>query len=126
MIDKGYVEPSDLREQTVILAEPGCSYRIILESILSSSNVYPETVLEIGSVVAMTQCAISGLGITFLPRIAVEKELESGRLVDLHWSGEDFGTVIQLVYHKDKWLSPALRAFLTVTKEILADKGSQD
>ena len=126
LIEKGYVEPSDLREQSVILAEPGCSYRIILESILSASNVYLETVLEIGSVVAMTQCAISGLGVTFLPKSAVEKELEIGQLVDLHWSGEDFGTVIQLAYHKDKWLSSALRAFLTVTKEILVDQGSQE
>jgi Transcriptional regulator len=125
LIEKGYVEPSDLREQTVILAEPGCSYRIILESILSSSNVYPETVLEIGSVAAMTQCAISGLGIAFLPRVAIEKELEIGQLVDLHWSGEDFNTVIQLAYHKDKWLSSALKAFLTVAKEVFSNQRSQ-
>lgn len=121
LIEKGYVEPSDLREQTVILAESGCSYRIILESILSSSNIYPETVLEIGSVAAMTQCAISGLGIAFLPRIAIEKELEIGQLVDLNWAGEDFGTIIQMAYHKDKWLSPALKAFLDVTKTVFAD-----
>jgi DNA-binding transcriptional LysR family regulator len=119
LIKKGRLEPIDLRDETVILAEPGCSYRIILENILSGANVYCETVLEIGSIEAMKQCAISGLGITFLPRIAVDKELESGQLVDLHWTGEEFNTVIQLAYHKDKWLSPVLSAFLTVTKEVL-------
>lgn len=119
LIEKGRLEATDLREETVILAEPGCSYRIILEGILSSANIYPETVLEIGSVVAMMQCAISGLGVTFLPQIAVTKELKSGGLVDLNWIGEDFNTVIQLAYHKDKWLSPALSAFIAVTKEFI-------
>lgn len=122
LIQKGGLEPIDLRDEMVILAEPGCSYRIILENILSAANVYLETVLEIGSIEAMKQCAISGLGITFLPRVAVEKELESGQLFDLHWIGEEFNTVIQLGYHKDKWLSPVLRAFLSVTKEILGSE----
>lgn len=115
---KGMLEPNDLREETLILPECGCSYRIILENILSSSNIYLETVLEFGSVNAMMQCAISGLGITFLPRIAVAKELSTGQLIDLHWSGPAFGTVIQIAYHKDKWLSPALTAFLSLTKEV--------
>ncbi len=119
IIKKGRIEPADLREETVILAEPGCSYRTILEGILSSANVYPETVLEIGSVVAMKQCTISGLGITFLPKVAIEEELKSSQLIDLNWAGEDFNTVIQLAYHKDKWLSPALNAFQSITKEFM-------
>jgi Transcriptional regulator len=121
LIRKGRLEPGDLIDETVILAEAGCSYRIILDNILSGANVFLETFLEIGSVEAMKKCAVSGIGLTFLPRVAVERELEAGQLIDLNWAGEDFGTVIQLAYHKDKWLSPVLSSFLAVTKEILAD-----
>lgn len=117
--DKETIEPADLQGESLILAERGCSYRMILENILSRFSIYPETILELGSVTAMMQCAKSGLGITFLPRVAVAKELEAGQLVDLNWAGEDFDTVIQLAYHKDKWLSPTLRTFLTVTRKIL-------
>ncbi|MDU2066481.1 MAG: LysR family transcriptional regulator, partial [Sporomusaceae bacterium] len=38
----------DLTGQTIILAEPGCSYRIILEEILDREQIEPETILEIG------------------------------------------------------------------------------
>lgn len=117
LIAKGKLEPNDLRRETVILAEQACSYRIILENILSRSGIFPETVLELGSVTAMMKCAISGLGITFLPQIAISKELENGQLVDLNWTGEDFGMVIQLAYHKNKWLSPALKAFIDIIKK---------
>lgn len=117
--DKGRIEPDDLLGESLILPEKGCSYRMILENILSRANIYPETIIELGSVMAMMQCAKSGLGITFLPRFAVAKELEAGNLIDLHWAGEDFGTVIQLAYHKDKWLSPALHAFLAITQKYL-------
>lgn len=107
----------DLQTVPVILAEAGCSYRTILEGMLSQADVYLENVLELGSLAAIKQCTVSGLGITFLPRIAVEEELKSGQLVDLQWGGPAFGTVIQMAYHKDKWLSPALKAFLTVSEE---------
>lgn len=117
---KGKVEPNDLNKETVILSEPGCSYRVILEGILSRTNVYPESVFEIGSLSALIQCAISGLGVAFLPRIVVEKELENGKLVELNWEGEEFGTVIQLAYHKDKWMSPVLISFISAIKEIIA------
>lgn len=127
--DKGTVKPDDLLGESLILAERGCSYRMILEDILSRSNIYPESIIELGSVMAMVQCAKTGLGITFLPKFAVAKELTDGQLTDLHWAGEDFGTVIQIAYHKDKWLSPALIAFLETAKKILgndADKSKKN
>ncbi len=115
---KGTVKPIDLQGSTLILSEPKCSYRIIWENILSNSGVQPETILEFSSVAAMKQCAINGLGITLLPKVAITQELASGQLVDLHWVGEDFGIVTQIAYHKNKWLSPALTAFLSLTKEL--------
>jgi DNA-binding transcriptional LysR family regulator len=119
LIKKGTIHPTDLHGESLILSESGCSYRVVFENILSNAGVYPSSILEFSSVSAMKQCAISGLGITLLPRIAVTAEITTGQLVDLHWSGHDFGIVAQVAYHKDKWLSPALSAFYNVTTEIL-------
>jgi ribosome-binding protein aMBF1 (putative translation factor) len=41
--------------------------------------------------------------------------------MDLRWCGEDFATVIQAAYHKDKWLAPNLAAFLNLTKELIRE-----
>lgn len=61
---------------------------------------------------AIKKTVISGLGVTLLPRLTVEKELTEGLLTDLRWNGPEFNMVTQVSYHKDKWISPALEAFL--------------
>lgn len=57
-----------------------------------------------------------------LPHMAVEGELSRGELIDLQWQGPEFDTNTQVVYHKDKWISPALSAFLKLSREMLADR----
>ncbi|WP_378956229.1 LysR family transcriptional regulator [Pelosinus sp. sgz500959] len=119
LITKGSIQPTDLHGETLILSESGCSYRVILENMLATAGVYPASILEFSSVSAMKQCAISGLGITLLPQLAVTAEIATGQLVNLNWVGPDFNISAQVAYHKDKWLSPALAAFFKLTTEIL-------
>ncbi|MCC5464897.1 LysR family transcriptional regulator [Pelosinus baikalensis] len=122
LIQKGTITPSDLHGETLILSENGCSYRVVLESILAATGAYPASILEFSSVSAMKQCAISGLGITLLPMIAVSTEITSSQLVNLNWVGPDFNIYAQVGYHKDKWLSPALSAFFNLAIEIFSHK----
>lgn len=78
--------------------------------------------LEFDSIEAIKKCVTQQLGATLLPRMAVEGELIRGELTDLQWQGPDFDTNTQIVYHKDKWISPALSAFLKLSREMLADR----
>lgn len=119
LIHKDTISPKDIENEPLILTELGCSYRAVFENILSSYNIKPNLVLETGSVQAIKQFTMSGLGTTLLPKVAVEEELTQGRLISLNWDGPNFGIVSQVIYHKDKWLSPALRAFLKLSKEML-------
>ncbi|WP_346353024.1 LysR family transcriptional regulator [Azotosporobacter soli] len=112
------LSPAALAGETLILGERDCSYRVILEDILAKENIYPETLMELDSVTAILQCAKSGLGIAFLPRFVVEKELARGELADLKWSGEAFATRVQMGYHKDKWISSILSTFIEVTETV--------
>lgn len=41
-------------------------------------------------------------------------EIARGELVALPWDGPAFNVLAQLVYHKQKWLSPALKAFVNL------------
>jgi DNA-binding transcriptional LysR family regulator len=122
LIDKEVINPNDIEKEPLILTELGCSYRAVFENILSSYNIKSNVVLETGSVQAIKQFTMSGLGITLLPKVAVEEELTQGRLVPLNWCGPDFGIVSQVLYHKDKWLSPALKAFLKLSKDMLENR----
>ena len=54
----------------------------------------------------------------FYHSIAVQKEIESGQLVEIKYRGPKFYTSAQVLYHKDKWLSPALKAILDMSSEL--------
>lgn len=117
---KDSCEPRDIKgENLIFIEEEGCCYRMIFETQLAKAGIQPESVLELGSVESIKKCVASGLGIAVLPRMAIEKELTSGELTDLHWNNPDFNIYTQMVYHKDKWLSPALSALMQLAREIL-------
>jgi DNA-binding transcriptional LysR family regulator len=119
LIDKKEVLPEDIETEPLILTEMGCSYRAALENILNSCNVKPNIALETGSVQAIKQFTMSGLGITLLPKVAVEDEIYSGKLIPLNWVGPDFQIISQVLYHKDKWISPALQEFLRLSRSFM-------
>lgn len=113
------VYPENIADYLLILAEEGCSYRRTILSILSDCGLTPKSIMEIGSIQAMKQLAISGLGIILLPKVTVEEELSKGHLVELNWCGPSFEFFTQVIYHEDKWMSPTLCTMLNMTKELL-------
>jgi DNA-binding transcriptional LysR family regulator len=113
------LESSQLQGEMFLLTERGCGYRNILERTLNQEGVDAISQLEFFSVEAIKQCAMVGMGIAFLPRMTVTEELEHGKLVVLPWSGHTFQVMEQMIWHRDKWLSPAMQAFIAVTHEVL-------
>jgi DNA-binding transcriptional LysR family regulator len=107
----------DIQNETFLLTEPGCSYRVKFEKALAASRVVPRKVIEFDSVEAIKQCAALGMGIAFLPRITLGAELAKGSLISLPWEGPDLTMATQVVWHKGKWISPAMAAFLEVVRE---------
>ena len=113
------VYPGDLAGEPVVVTETGCSYRELFEKALADAGARPTMALEFGSIEAIKQCVMAGMGITILPEVSVASEVEQGRLVPLPWAGPPFNVVTQIAWHKDKWLSPALQAFIDLTRDTL-------
>lgn len=115
---RGNVYPEDLSGEHLILTEACCGYRALFDSIMSQFNVKPRSIIETGNVQVIKQLILSGMGIAFLPQTAVEEELQQKRLVKLNWVGPDFLIFTQVLYHKNKWMSAALKAFIELMLEI--------
>lgn len=109
--------PEDLSNEPLILTESCCGYRALFDTIMSQYHVKPRSVIETGNVQAIKQLVISGMGITLLPLTAVEEELRQKILVKLNWMGPELLIFTQVLYHKDKWMSAALKAFLDLMQE---------
>jgi DNA-binding transcriptional LysR family regulator len=121
---KKRVTPHDLTGQTLLLTESGCNYRRKLDQLLSIMNVRPDSVTEFSSVEAIKECVSLGLGLAFLPEIVVARELALKQVVRLAWAGAEMDMAIHVVWHKDKWISAGLGAFISMLEQMLKQPAS--
>jgi DNA-binding transcriptional LysR family regulator len=119
------VQPSDLAGQTLLLTESGCGYRNKLDRILTLQNVRPGNITEFSSVEAMKQCIAAAMGVGLLPGIVVARELRQRQFKVLRWAGPSLDICTHILWHKDKWLSPAMAAFRDLVQSSLADKSRE-
>ncbi|WP_367387062.1 LysR family transcriptional regulator [Bacillus vallismortis] len=105
----------DLQNETLLLTEDGCSYRTLFENTLHDAAVYPDK-LEFVSIEAIKQCVMAGLGIGLLPEMTVKNDIAAGRMKELNWQN-DCPVFTQLAWHKDKWMSAPLKAFIDLTRK---------
>ena len=120
---KAKVSCVDLAGETILHTEADCTYRQLFDQALATAGVRPDVAIEFSSLEAIKQAAIAGMGLAVLPEIAVETEIAQGKLAALAWRQEDFSVMTQVSWHKDKWLSPALEAFLTLVQEMFGPEG---
>jgi DNA-binding transcriptional LysR family regulator len=112
----------DLSGETVLLPEApesGCAYRGQFERQLGAASVVPAEKMEFQSIEAVKQCVAAGMGVSVMPSVAVSAELEDGKLAALRWQ-EPFEVLTQMVWHEERWQSPALRAFLETAREVFS------
>lgn len=100
----------ELENQSFILTETESGYSMELKELLKSLNVKTSTIMEFDSLEAIKQCVKNGLGITLLPRIVVDKEIQSGELVMLSVEINRIPIYAKMIYHREKWISAPLAA----------------
>ncbi|MEI2405925.1 LysR family transcriptional regulator [Niallia taxi] len=99
----------------LIANEKACSYRVIFEDYLRKKGIELSNTLELWSIEAIKRCVMSGLGISCLPLMTVKDELYEGRLKIIPTDVNLESIFPQLIYHKNKWTSPALSRFIDIT-----------
>ncbi|KMY54351.1 LysR family transcriptional regulator [Bacillus sp. FJAT-27231] len=108
----------DLKNETLLLTEAGCSYRNMFEESLHSLGIYPLDKIEFASIEAIKQCVIAGLGVALLPEMVVKKDIEEGRMKELPWKSSSSSLYTQIAWHKDKWMTPPLDEFIGLTRKM--------
>jgi len=114
------LELGDFHKEVFLTNEKGCPYRTMFDRSFEKEGIDSITYLEFQSAEAIKQCAISGIGIAFLPEVVAQAEVERGELVALPWQIPDLHVYTQMLWHKDKWLSPIILSFIEAAREVLA------
>ncbi|KAA6463151.1 LysR family transcriptional regulator [Acidobacteria bacterium AB60] len=115
------VKPTDLVGQSFLLTESGCGYRAKFERILAVHKIRLGNVTEFSSVEAIKECVAAGMGIALLPAMTVAREIRQSLCKPLHWAGPSLDITTHLVWHQDKWVSPAMNAFRELVTRSIED-----
>lgn len=101
--------------ENLLLREKGSAVRDTLDNrlFLLGHTVHPRWV-SVNST-ALMKAAKAGLGIAVLPEELVKEELEGGRLIELKVEGLTLNNDFIAVWHKDKYMTPALKTLLEFT-----------
>jgi len=108
----------EMLQYPFLLTEKGMSYRRLLDERLAARSLEIVPVLETGDVALICHLVEQGAGCSFLPDYTTQKAVDAGRLARLSVVGFEIDVWKQLLYHRDKWLSPQLRAVITYCSRI--------
>lgn len=108
------VHLEELSQEPMVLREPGSGTRALFEQTMQNAGYPVVSQWVCNNSEAIKQAVADGFGLTVISRRLVERELREGRLAEVEIDGTCLIRSFQLVYHKNKYLSPAFRAFLTL------------
>ena len=117
-IDLAYTLDKPLLQPSFVLAvdepEPICVVAPAGHPLAGQAEVKP--FLELGSASLLCQMVEHGMGLSFLPEYIVQNALAAGTLSRLNVPACRVEMRRQLFYHKDKWLTPQMKAFIALVQ----------
>lgn len=109
---KASVALSELTAEPFLLTERGMSYRRLLDEALAQRSFEIVPVLEAGDAFHLCRLVQKGAGLSFLPDYVAEEAVQNGSIARLPVPEIQIEVWKQLLYHRDKWPSPAMEAVI--------------
>ena len=119
--DKGWkqgqtISRDEFKKQRFLLREKGSGTRDVFDHVIAHAGIHIIPAWEAMSTSALINAAITGLGIAVLPRRMIQTALDSGQIITVNVEGLDFRRSFYIIHHKDKFLMPSARKFISLCK----------
>lgn len=109
---KDMIRVEDLTEENLIMREQGSGTRRLVERVLNDTEIISTVYVESGNVDFIKELVAMGNGVTLIPRMGVDKDVDSGSLIMLPLEGGQIVLDIDIVINKERPLSNADNVFL--------------
>jgi DNA-binding transcriptional LysR family regulator len=110
-------KPAYLETVPLIFREKGSATRQVMEEYIKANGLSVYKKIELTSNEAVKQAVIAGLGYSVMPLIGIKNELLYGQLQIIPIEGLPILSEWNLVWLKDKSISPVAQAFLSFIKQ---------
>ncbi len=122
LADKEEVSFAEIAADRLILPEKSSLYRKSMETIAGQQDCLLSPVIQMNNSASIMRLLCSGEGISYLPDYLTREGRENGSLVQLNVAYERQKYYIQILYHRNKWISPQMTEFIKVIKDIIIEK----
>ena len=106
----------DIIGEPFVLTEYGQGYRRVFDRELAKRSLEITPILEIGRTDIITSVIMENDMLSFLPDFVTEDLISAGKLCHLDVTDMNIDIWKQLIYHKNKWLSRSMKAFIEYIK----------
>ena len=113
---KKNLKMKDIAAEPFILTEYGQGYRRVFDKELAKKSLEITPVLEIGRTDIITNIVAQSDMISYLPDFVTKSLVDTGQLCYLDVTDMNLEIWKQLIYHKNKWISKSLKAFIDYIK----------
>lgn len=116
LAQSGTVSLAQVKKQYFLLREKNSGTRQIVDSVFYLQGFSVEPIWESTSTKAIVDGVANGIGISILPYRLVTGALEERRIAQFQIEECTFQRQFHLIYHKNKYLTPAMQAFMGLCK----------
>ena len=118
LTEKKEVRLKDLMEYDLLLRERGSASRAYLAGVFEEQGLKPQPLWESASTHALVEAVSKGLGISLLPRMLVQRDIDAGHVCARALTGTALRRENHLAWHRSKFLTPAAEDFLNLCREV--------
>lgn len=112
LVQKNKISIEELITYPFILTEKGMSYRRIFDEMLAEKSMEVQPLIELGSTHLICSLVEQGMGVSLLPEYVTQQSVKEGKVRYLEVEGIDIHVWKQLLYHKNKWLTPQMEVIM--------------
>lgn len=105
---------SDIESEVFLIKPEHSATHDFLLDRFKENNKKLTNMMEIKSLEGIKQGVIHGLGISIVSRLSITQELKAGLLCEITLDDISFSRGIRYFYHKEKYISPSTKNFLSV------------
>jgi len=119
LADRKKVRCDELLNEPFLLTEKGMSYRRLMDKTFAARSLEVVPVLEMGNADHICKLVAENVGVSFLPDYVTAEAKLNEKIKYLNVEGFTTDEVwLQLLHHRDKWISPAMEKVIEYCKQI--------
>jgi DNA-binding transcriptional LysR family regulator len=121
-----FITIKDLIQCTIINFKDTNYYQPLME-LINGSDIRPNQNISVDNIEAMKRMTMRNIGVSFLPRMSIQRELKEGKLVEIPFpEGNKLSRETYLIYKKRKHLNSTVENFKSIVVGFLSRNNLED